>query len=169
MPDATAAGSAATRRAWLIDRLDRPLRVCGVVENAGEPGGGPFWVRGEDGSETLQIVEKSQIDLDDPEQAAIVESSTHFNPVDVVCALRDPSGIPYDLSRFVDPRAVFIAHKSHEGRKLKALERPGLWNGAMAGWNTVFIAVPLATFAPVKTVFDLLRDAHQTGVPAARG
>jgi hypothetical protein len=165
MPRKVAGGTPAARRAWLIERLDRPLRVCGVVKNEGEPGGGPFWVRGEDGAESLQIVEKSQIDLDDPAQAEIVADSTHFNPVDVVCSLTDRSGIPYDLANLVDESAVFIARKSHQGRPLKALERPGLWNGAMAGWNTVFVAVPLATFAPVKTVFDLLRDAHQTGVP----
>jgi len=165
MPAAVAAGSAAARRNWLIDRLDRPLRVCGVVENSGEPGGGPFWVRGEDGSESLQIVEKHQIDLADEDQAALLDAATHFNPVDVVGSLTDRSGTPYDLARFVDPNAVFIARKFHQGREIKALERPGLWNGAMAGWNTVFIAVPLATFAPVKTIFDLLRNAHQTGVP----
>lgn len=168
MPAALTAASAAKRRAWLIDRLDRPLRVCGMVENAGEPGGGPFWVRGADGSESLQIVEKNQIALDDPQQAAVVAAATHFNPVDLVCALTDRSGHPYELVDYVDPAAVFIAEKFHQGLPLKALERPGLWNGAMAGWNTVFVEVPQATFAPVKNVFDLLRDVHQTGVAPKR-
>lgn len=164
LPDGLADAEPHRRRAWLIHRFDRPMRVCGVVENEGEPGGGPFWVRGEDGALSLQIVEKSQVDLDDPEQADILSRSTHFNPVDVVCSLTDAVGNPYDLEDYVDESAVFIAEKSHRGQKLKALERPGLWNGAMADWNTVFVEVPLATFAPVKTVFDLLRDAHQTGV-----
>jgi hypothetical protein len=179
LPTRLAAAPADARRRALIDRLDRPLRVCGVVPNAGEPGGGPFWVRsaaGEGADEgagpassedelSLQIVEASQVDAADEGQQAILRSSTHFNPVDLVCSLADRHGRPYDLARFVDPSTVFIAEKSHQGRRLKALERPGLWNGAMAGWNTVFVEVPLATFAPVKTVFDLLRPEHQTGVP----
>ncbi len=163
--DSTAGGiakrSAASRRAYLIDRLDRPIRVCGVVRNEGEPGGGPFWVKGEGEAERPQIVERSQIDAGDETQAAIFDSGTHFNPVDLACGMRDRHGRPFDLDRFVDPRAVFIAPKSRDGRKLKALERPGLWNGAMARWNTLFVEVPAATFAPVKTVFDLLRPAHQ--------
>lgn len=148
-------------RRHLLRTLDRPLRVCGVVRNQGEPGGGPFWVETADGDVSLQIVETSQIDPRDPEQQKILRSSTHFNPVDLACALRDRHGRPYDLEKYVDPSTVFIARKSHEGRPLKALERPGLWNGAMAGWNTVFIEVPDATFAPVKTVLDLLRPEHQ--------
>lgn len=147
--------------AFLVDALDRPLRVCGVVRNQGEPGGGPFWVRSSSGEVSPQIVEISQIDTRDPEQRAVLEASTHFNPVDIACGLRNRRGRPYDLHRFVDPSTVFIAEKSHEGRPLKALERPGLWNGAMAGWNTVFVEVPDATFAPVKTVLDLLRPEHQ--------
>lgn len=140
---------------------DRPVRVCGVVRNEGEPGGAPFWVRGRDGQVTPQIVESSQVDLDDREQRRIFESSTHFNPVDLVCALRRRDGTAFDLTEFVDPSAVFLARKSHDGRELLALERPGLWNGAMAHWHTVFVEVPAATFAPVKTVFDLLRPQHQ--------
>jgi hypothetical protein len=140
---------------------DRPVRVCGVVRNEGEPGGAPFWVRGSDGSVTAQIVESSQVDLNDPDQRRIFESSTHFNPVDLVCALRRRDGARFDLSAFVDPSAVFLAKKSHDGRDLIALERPGLWNGAMAHWHTVFVEVPASTFAPVKTVFDLLRPQHQ--------
>ncbi|HEX9943310.1 MAG TPA: DUF4301 family protein [Thermoanaerobaculia bacterium] len=150
------------RRRFLMDSLDRPLRVCGVVRNQGEPGGGPFWVESPSGGISPQIVEASQIDPDDPEQQqAILQESTHFNPVDIACGLRDRHGRPYDLNRYVDPATVFISEKSHEGRPLKALERPGLWNGAMAGWNTVFVEVPDSTFAPVKTVLDLLRPEHQ--------
>jgi hypothetical protein len=142
-------------------RLRRPIRVCGVVRNQGEPGGGPFWVEGADGEVTAQIVESSQVDVSSPAQKAIWSSSTHFNPVDLVLSLRDHAGRPYDLGRFVDPSTVFISKKSRDGRELKALEQPGLWNGAMAGWNTVFVEVPGETFAPVKTVLDLLRPEHQ--------
>lgn len=169
LPRRLAEAAADERRRALIERLDRPLRVCGAVPNAGEPGGGPFWVREREGGASLQIVEASQVDEDDAAQQATLGSSTHFNPVDLVCSLADRHGRPYDLDRFVDPSTVFIAEKSHQGRTLKALERPGLWNGAMAGWNTVFVEVPLATFAPVKTVFDLLRPEHQTGVPPFTG
>ena len=141
---------------------ERPLRVCGVVKNEGEPGGAPFWVVHEDGRQSMQIVEASQVNLTDPAQRRIFESSTHFNPVDVVCALRSKAGRPFDLQAFVDPSAVFLSTKSHDGQELVALERPGLWNGAMAWWHTVFIEVPASTFAPVKTVFDLLRPEHQS-------
>ncbi len=152
---------AAARREAAIDRLDRPLRVCGMVPNAGEPGGGPFWVAGRDGGVSPQIVEKAEIDLADPGQAAILAAATHFSPVDLACALRDRRGRPYDLASFADPEAVFIAEKSHAGRPLRALERPGLWNGAMARWNTLFVEIPGETFAPVKTVLDLLRAEHR--------
>jgi hypothetical protein len=138
----------------------RPLRVAGVVKNEGEPGGGPFWVERPDG-ETRQIVESAQVNLADPEQASIWGAATHFNPVDLACSFRDAAGRPFELPRFVDERAVFIAKKTHEGRVLFALERPGLWNGAMALWETVFVEVPKETFAPVKTVLDLLRPEHQ--------
>jgi len=148
-------------RDFLARSLNRPLRVCGVVPNQGEPGGAPFWVQEPDGSHSLQIVEKAQVDLKDPEQQAIFNTATHFNPVDLVCALRDDQGVPFDLTQYVDHEAVFISRKSLEGRELKALELPGLWNGAMARWLTVFVEVPLATFNPVKTVFDLLRPEHQ--------
>jgi hypothetical protein len=138
----------------------RPLRVCGVVPNAGEPGGGPFWVeRGED-QVGLQIVESSQVDLDDPGQRAIWESSTHFNPVDLVCALRGVDRRPHSLTAFVDPATSFVATRSHGRRPIRVLERPGLWNGAMTGWETYFVELPAETFAPVKTVLDLSRDAH---------
>jgi len=144
-------------------RLARPLRVCGVVLNEGEPGGGPFWALDSEGNASLQIVEAAEVDLDAPGQRQIWSAATHFNPVDLVLSSRDPSGTPYDLRRFTDESRVFVARKTHDGRPLLALERPGLWNGGMAGWNTVFVEVPAETFAPVKTVLDLLRPAHRAG------
>jgi hypothetical protein len=161
LPERVRNGAPCERRAYLQELLDRPLRVCAVVRNTGEPGGGPFWVRGEDGAATLQIVESAQVDPRSAEQKAIFASATHFNPVSLACGVRDGCGRPFDLRRFVDPDAVFIARKSKDGRELKALERPGLWNGAMAGWNTVFVEVPEICFTPVKTVNDLLRPEHQ--------
>ena len=161
LPEGFATADPQERKRFLMEALDRPIRVCGVVRNQGEPGGGPFWVESPSGGISPQIVEASQIDPKDPEQQAVLKASTHFNPVDISCGLRDRHGRPYDLHRFVDPSTVFIAEKTHEGRPIKALERPGLWNGAMAGWNTVFVEVPDATFAPVKTVLDLLRAEHQ--------
>ncbi len=161
LPESFARQPLTERRRSLLESLDRPLRICGVVRNQGEPGGGPFWVEAPDGEVSAQIVETSQTDLSDPAQRAAHAAATHFNPVDLHCALRDRDGRPHDLARWVDPATVFIARKSHEGRPLKALERPGLWNGAMAGWNTVFVEVPVETFAPVKTVLDLLRPEHQ--------
>lgn len=149
------------RRAFLIDRLHRPLRVCGVVPNTGEPGGGPFWVRGEDGSEGVQIVESAQVDPDDAGQQEIWRSSTHFNPVDLVCGVRDGSGKPFELSEFVDPDTAIVTSKTVAAGQIKVLELPGLWNGAMAGWNTVFVEVPIETFSPVKKLLDLLRDEHR--------
>lgn len=141
--------------------LDRPLRVCGMVKNEGEPGGGPFWVKGADGNVTLQIVEGAQMDLSDARVAAIVKNSTHFNPVDLLCCLRDRNGSKYDLRRFVDMQACFRTQKSVGGIDVTGMELPGLWNGAMAGWLTFFVQVPVSTFTPVKTVFDLLRKEHQ--------
>lgn len=146
---------------FLYDRLNRPLRVCGMVRNEGEPGGGPFWVEHPDGSLSRQIVETSQVDTALPEQRALLAASTHFNPVDLVCGVRDYRDQPFDLQHFADPNTGFISHKTYAGRPLKALELPGLWNGAMAYWNTVFVEVPLSTFSPVKTVLDLLRPEHQ--------
>ncbi len=146
---------------YLISRLNRPLRVCGMVKNEGEPGGGPFWVEQADKSNSVQIVESSQVDMRSAEQRTIWGSSTHFNPVDLVCGVRDYMGKPFDLMRFVDPSTGFISIKSKAGRELKALELPGLWNGSMAHWNTVFVEVPIITFNPVKTVLDLLRKEHQ--------
>lgn len=150
-----------TQMRLLTQYLNRPVRVCGMVPNAGEPGGGPFWVQQADGTVSRQIVETSQIDATSPSQQAILASATHFNPVDLVCGLRDFRGQAFALHEFVDPHTGFIAAKTYAGRPLKALEWPGLWNGAMAHWHTVFIEVPLETFSPVKTVFDLLRPEHQ--------
>lgn len=146
---------------YLIKVLNRPLRVCGMVKNEGEPGGGPFWVKNVNGDVSLQIIEKSQIDSRNYEQNAILSSSTHFNPVDIVCGIKDYKGNKFDLHNFIDPETGFISKKTKEGRPLKALELPGLWNGAMSDWNTIFIEVPLSTFNPVKTVNDLLRSEHQ--------
>jgi hypothetical protein len=129
-----------------------------MVRNAGEPGGGPFWVAGKDGSESLQIVESPQIS---PGQALLIKEATHFNPVDIVCGVTDYQGFKFDLRRYVDPETGFISAKSKDGRDLKALESPGLWNGSMANWNTIFVEVPASTFTPVKVVQDLLREQHQ--------
>ncbi|WBL25381.1 DUF4301 family protein [Zunongwangia sp. HGR-M22] len=146
----------------LLGKLDRPLRICGMVKNEGEPGGGPFLVKDEEGEISLQIIEGAQIDDNNPEQVKIVKESTHFNPVDIVCSVKQPDGSTYDLEKYVDPNMSFIANKTKDGKPLKALERPGLWNGAMAKWNTVFVEVPVTTFNPVKTVADLLKESHQT-------
>ena len=146
---------------FLVEKLDRPIRVCGMVKNEGEPGGGPFWAITPDDSISLQIVESAQVDMNDPDQRAIWESATHFNPVDIVCSLRNNEGKKFDLTHYVDPQAGFIARKSKDGKELKAQELPGLWNGAMSDWNTVFVEVPIVTFNPVKTVNDLLRESHQ--------
>jgi len=162
-PGHPAGDADAARRGFLLALLDRPMRVCGMVENVGEPGGGPFWVRGEAGGWSRQIVERAQVDPDDAEQQRVFAAATHFNPVDLVCAVRNHRGDCFDLARYVDPDAVFISRKSHEGRGLKALEHPGLWNGAMSHWTTVFVEIPLEVFNPVKTVLDLLRPQHQPG------
>ncbi len=141
--------------------LDRPIRVCGMVRNQGEPGGGPFIIKADDGSTSLQILESVQIDGSNPEAVAALKSATHFNPVDLVCCLHNYKGEKFDLLEFVDEDAGFISSKSYQGRELKALELPGLWNGSMSGWNTLFVEVPVETFNPVKVVLDLLRPAHQ--------
>jgi hypothetical protein len=145
---------------FLTHALDRPMRVCGMVRNEGEPGGGPFWVRDRNNHVSLQIIESSQVNQGDAAQLAIMQSSTHFNPVDIVCCIRNYKGRTFDLKRFVDENTGFISLKSSGGRNLKAQELPGLWNGAMAGWITVFVDVPVSTFNPVKTVNDLLRAEH---------
>ncbi len=146
---------------FLFGKLNRPMRVAGMVKNEGEPGGGPFWVKNEEGELSLQIVESSQINFDDPEQKAMVAQATHFNPVDLVCGVRNFKGEPFDLREFIDPQTGFISLKSKDGRDLKAQELPGLWNGAMADWITLFVETPLITFNPVKTINDLLRPQHQ--------
>ena len=146
---------------YLRKKLNRPMRVCGMVKNVGEPGGGPFLAYNPDGTVSLQILESSQIDMNDAEKKAMFEKGTHFNPVDLVCAVRDYKGRKFDLVNYVDKATVFISYKSKNGKDLKALELPGLWNGAMSDWSTVFVEVPLGTFNPVKTVNDLLREQHQ--------
>ena len=146
---------------YLKDKLNRPMRVCGMVKNVGEPGGGPFLAYNSDGTISLQILESSQVDMSDPAKKEMFEKGTHFNPVDLVCAVRDYKGHKFDLTRYVDKETGFISCKSRNGQELKALELPGLWNGAMSDWNTVFVEVPLSTFNPVKTVNDLLREQHR--------
>ncbi len=142
-------------------KLDRPVRVCGMVKNEGEPGGGPFIIREKDGSTSLQILEAAQINKDDAHAMECLNSATHFNPVDLVCCLKDHNGEKYELLKHVDEDTGLISSKSYQGRELKALELPGLWNGSMSDWNTLFVEVPAETFNPVKTVLDLLRPAHQ--------
>ncbi len=146
---------------YLRKKLNRPMRVCGVVKNVGEPGGGPFLVYNQDNTISLQILESSQIDMSNSEYAKMFVEGTHFNPVDLVCAVKDYKGNSFNLPNFVDKTTGFISKKSKNGKELKALELPGLWNGAMSDWNTVFVEVPLGTFNPVKTVNDLLREQHQ--------
>lgn len=150
-----------SKQSFLMNKLNRPIRVCGMVKNQGEPGGGPFWALNPDGTISLQIVESSQINLNHAETKEIFNSSTHFNPVDLVCGITDNKGNKFDLLGFVDPETGFISEKSKDGKILKALELPGLWNGAMSDWITIFVEVPLITFNPVKTVNDLLRPEHQ--------
>lgn len=151
------------RRELLIHYLDRPIRICGMVKNEGEPGGGPFWVRNSKGNVSLQIVESSQVNMRDPKQVEIMKTATHFNPVDLVCGIRNYRGERFNLLEYIDPETGFISEKSKNGRRLKAQELPGLWNGAMADWITLFVEVPIITFNPVKTVNDLLRPQHQPG------
>lgn len=145
----------------LLQKLNRPIRVCGMVKNEGEPGGGPFWSVNADNSVSLQIVESSQVNQDDSQQKAIMMNATHFNPVDLVCSLTNYEGEKYNLLDYRDPQTGFITEKSKDGKELLAQELPGLWNGAMADWNTIFVEVPLITFNPVKKVNDLLRKEHQ--------
>lgn len=153
--------SSQEKQAYLKKKLNRPIRVCGMVKNEGDPGGGPFWIRNKSGEISLQIVESAQIDHDNYQQSKIAQEATHFNPVDVVCGLKNYKGQPYKLEDYVDQDTSFISNKTRNGRELKALERPGLWNGAMAGWISVFVEVPPETFNPVKTVADLLKPSHQ--------
>jgi len=159
-PDGFRDYSASAKKEYIFQKLNRPVRVCGMVKNEGEPGGGPFWVEERDGTQSLQIVEENQIDPDSREQKEIWRSSTHFNPVDLVCGVRNYRGEKFDLHRYADRDAVLISTKPYANGEIKALELPGLWNGSMAFWNTVFVEVPLETFNPVKTVDDLLRKSH---------
>jgi hypothetical protein len=145
----------------LYAKLNRPIRVCGMVKNEGEPGGGPFWTKNRDDSVSLQIVETSQIDHHHPEQEAILNSSSHFNPVDLICSIKDYKGAKFKLLKYRDPETGFISRKFRNGKPLKALELPGLWNGSMSDWNTIFVEVPVTTFNPVKTFSDLLRPEHK--------
>ena len=153
--------SEAALKDYLRKKLDRPFRVCGMVKNVGEPGGGPFIAVNPDGTASPQILESSQIDKNDARAMDAFRNGSHFNPVDVVCGVKDYRGNKYDLTQYVDRETGFISQKSKNGRELKALELPGLWNGAMSDWNTIFAEVPISTFNPVKTVNDLLRPEHQ--------
>ena len=145
----------------LRSKINRPIRICGMVKNEGEPGGGPFWITNTKGEVSLQIIESAQIDMENEQQANIMKNSTHFNPVDLVCGVRNFKGEKFNLLKFVDDKQGFITGKTKDGKELKALELPGLWNGAMALWNTIFVEVPLVTFNPVKSVVDLLKESHQ--------
>jgi len=146
---------------YLLKKIDRPIRVCGMVKNQGEPGGGPFFALDSDRTISPQIAESSQIDFSNPDQANIARQATHFNPVDLVCGIKNYKGEKYNLQKFIDPQTGLITQKSHDGKELKAQELPGLWNGSMSDWNTLFVEVPIETFCPVKTVNDLLRKEHQ--------
>ncbi|MEO0573507.1 MAG: DUF4301 family protein [Bacteroidota bacterium] len=150
------------KRAILKSCINRPIRICGMVKNEGEPGGGPFFIKDAGGNISLQIIESAQVNMSDGAQVAILKNSTHFNPVDLVCGVKNYKGDKYDLTQFVDHKQGFITDKTKDGKDLKALELPGLWNGAMAFWNTIFVEVPLVTFNPVKTVNDLLKPSHQS-------
>ena len=149
------------QKQYLFDKLNRPIRVCGMVKNEGEPGGGPFWVKDESANISLQIVESAQIDKKNKHQKRILKNATHFNPVDLVCGIKDYKGEKFDLTKYVDHKTAFITMKTKVGKDIKALELPGLWNGSMAIWNTIFVEVPLVTFNPVKNVNDLLKSPHQ--------
>jgi hypothetical protein len=162
IPDAYKGYDHMERIDFLYNKLNRPIRVCGMVKNEGEPGGGPFWVQNESEELSLQIVESSQMDLSNPQQQKIVNKATHFNPVDLVCGIRNHKGKKFDLKEYVDQNTGFISQKSQNGKELKAQELPGLWNGAMADWITIFVETPIITFNPVKTINDLLRTEHQS-------
>ena len=161
MPDSALSLPVDKLKKLLMAKLNRPLRICGMVKNQGEPGGGPFIIRNNDGSTSLQILESAQINMSDKKSALAVSHSTHFNPVDIVCAVNNYKGEKFNLQKFSDPATGFISSKSYQGRKLKAQELPGLWNGSMSDWNTQFVEVPISTFNPVKTVVDLLRPMHR--------
>jgi len=159
-PDGFQSYSTSAKKDHIFQRLNRPVRVCGVVRNEGEPGGGPFWVKEEDGTCSLQIVEKDEVDTNSEQQSDIWKSASHFNPVDLVCSIRNYQGKKFDLNLYANKKAVFISRKPYNGGEIRVFEHPGLWNGSMALWNTVFVEVPLLTFNPVKNIEDLLRDSH---------
>ncbi|GAA4830390.1 DUF4301 family protein [Algivirga pacifica] len=161
-PEDYVSKSLSDKKDYVIGKLNRPIRVCGMVENEGEPGGGPFWAKNSDGSVSLQIVESAQLDEENEQVKEIIQQSTHFNPVDIVCAVRDYEGNKFDLLKYRDPNTGFIAIKSRNGLEVKSQELPGLWNGSMSDWNTLFVEVPANTFSPVKKVNDLLRREHMT-------
>ncbi|HBX50193.1 MAG TPA: DUF4301 domain-containing protein [Bacteroidales bacterium] len=161
LPDNFEKKSKADKIEFVREKLNRPIRVCGMVANEGEPGGGPFWVENADGTASLHILESSQIDQKNKKQKELWEKATHFNPVDLVCATKNYKGKKFNLQKFVDPKTGFISIKSKDGKDLKAMELPGLWNGAMSDWNTIFVEVPIITFNPVKAIWDLLRKEHQ--------
>lgn len=160
-PDGFGSYSVDAQMDYCKRKLNRPIRLCGMVKNVGEPGGGPFWAKDPDTSVSLQVVESAQIDLGNPQQKEIFDKATHFNPVDLICSVKDYKGNKFNLLNYRDPMTGFITQKSQSGKDLKAQELPGLWNGAMSDWNTLFVEVPLITFNPVKTVNDLLRSEHQ--------
>jgi hypothetical protein len=149
------------RVSYLGRKLNRPIRVCGMVRNEGEPGGGPYWVRNEHGHKNLQIIEASQIDFNNRFQVDMVKESSHFNPVDLICGVKNYKGNKFNLKNYIDKNTGFISKKKQNGVEMTIQELPGLWNGAMADWNTIFVEVPIETFTPVKTLEDLLRPEHQ--------
>jgi len=161
LPDDYVNKNESSRREFLHSKLNRPIRVCGMVGNIGDTGGGPFWIKAADGTLSIQIVETAQLDLSNKEQQTVFQSSTHFNPVDLVCSSKSYNGTRFDLTKYTDPKAGFITEKSKDGKALKVQELPGLWNGSMANWISIFVEVPKLTFNPVKTVTDLLNDQHQ--------
>lgn len=161
IPDNFTTKTDTEQRAFLKSLLNRPMRICGMVKNEGEPGGGPFWTKNKSGEISLQIVESSQVNLTDQGQKEVFSGSSHFNPVDLVCWLKDKDGNKFDLAEYTDPDTAFISEKSQQGKVLKVLEHPGLWNGSMANWTTIFVEVPIESFSPVKTINDLLRPQHQ--------
>ena len=161
IPADFATGSLESKIFYLLEKLNRPIRVCGMVKNEGEPGGGPFWVEDNKGTVSLQIVESAQIDSTIESQISLLKNATHFNPVDLVCGIKNYKGDSFDLTKYVDYDAAFITTKTQSGSDISALELPGLWNGSMAYWNSIFVEMPLITFNPVKTVNDLLKPEHQ--------
>ncbi|PLX21441.1 MAG: DUF4301 domain-containing protein [Salinivirgaceae bacterium] len=161
IPDSFKSSENKEKIEFLVSQLNRPMRVCGMVKNEDEPGGGPFWVEDKNGLRSLQIVESSQFDTNDKEQMKVFNTATHFNPVDIACSTKNYKGEKFDLTKYIDIETGFISEKSYKGKTIKALEHPGLWNGAMSNWITIFVEVPMETFNPVKVINDLLRKEHR--------